>query len=106
MADPTWRPLGRRPTSPSTRRRTPATAARWSTALDAFFGTDKVRFTLDSRVTGTDARTYERFQDVVKDVDRARVLAGFHFRNSDQEGSNLGRHVGSYVADHYFQPLG
>jgi hypothetical protein len=33
------------------------------------------------------------------------VLAGFHFRNSDQEGSNLGRTVGRYVADHHFQPV-
>jgi hypothetical protein len=39
-------------------------------------------------------------------VNLARVLAGFHFRNSDLEGSNLGRHVSRYVADHFFQPLG
>jgi hypothetical protein len=41
----------------------------------------------------------------VKSVNRARVLAGFHFRNSDQEGSNLGREVGRYVVAHRFQPL-
>jgi hypothetical protein len=43
---------------------------------------------------------------VVKDVDLARVLVGFHFRNSDLQGSNLGRKVGGYVAKHLFQPLG
>ena len=52
------------------------------------------------------SRTYDRLQDVVKDVDLARVLVGFHFRNSDLQGSNLGRKVGGYVADHFFQPLG
>jgi hypothetical protein len=41
---------------------------------------------------------------VIKDVDWARVLAGFHFRNSDQEGSNLGRKVARYVIRHLFQP--
>jgi hypothetical protein len=51
-------------------------------------------------------RTYNRLHDVVKDVDWARVLVGFHFRNSDLQGSALGRKVGRYVADHYhyFQP--
>jgi len=34
------------------------------------------------------------------------VLAGFDFRNSDLQGSNLGRKVGDYVTRRYFQPLG
>ena len=75
------------------------------TALDAFFGTDHVPFTLDSRVTGT-TRQYNRLQDVVTDVDLARVLAGFHFFSSDEAGSSLGRNVARYVADHYFRRLG
>jgi hypothetical protein len=76
-----------------------------ATELAAFFGTDNVSFSLDSRVTGT-TREYDRFRDAVKDVDLARVLAGFHFRNSDQEGSVLRREVGRYVTNHFFQPLG
>ena len=74
------------------------------TALDAFFGTDNVPFTLDSRATGT-THTYTRLQDVVNDVDQARVLVGFHFRNSDLQGSTLGRQVAHYVTNNYFQPL-
>jgi hypothetical protein len=74
-------------------------------ALDAFFGADKVAFSLDSSVTGT-TREYDRLHDVVKDVDWARVLVGFHLRNSDEQGSALGRKVGGYVVDHFFQPLG
>jgi hypothetical protein len=61
--------------------------------------------TLDSRVTGT-TRHYYRLEEIVKDVDWARVLVGFHFRNSDLQGTALGRKVGRYVASHYFQPLG
>ena len=75
------------------------------TALDAFFGTDKVPFTLDSRATGT-TRHYQRLHDIVRDVDWARVLVGFHFRNSDLQGSALGRKVGRYVVRHDFQPIG
>jgi hypothetical protein len=74
-------------------------------ALRAFFGTDKVRFSLDSRITGT-TRDYDRLSDVVKDVDLARVLVGFHFLSSDHAGAALGRKVGRYVARHFFQPLG
>ena len=105
VADPSWRPLGTTPNFPEY----PSAHACHSTAvveaLDAFFGTDKVPFTLDSRVTQT-TRQYERLRDIVKDVDWARVLVGFHFRNSDLQGTALGRKVGRYVADHDFQPVG
>jgi hypothetical protein len=103
--DSTWRPLRPTPNFPEY----PSAHACHSTgvteALAAFFGTDNVSFSLDSRITGT-SREYQRFHDVVKEVNQARVFAGFHFRNSDQEGSNLGRKVGDYVANHLFRPLG
>ncbi len=105
VADPGWKPLGTTPNFPEY----PSAHACHSTAvveaLDAFFGTDQVPFTLDSRITGT-TREYDRLHDIVKDVDWARVLVGFHFRNSDLQGSALGRKVGRYVADHFFQPVG
>jgi hypothetical protein len=75
-----------------------------ATALAAFFGTDRVPFSLDSRVTQT-TREYTGFRDAVRDVELARTLAGFHFRNSCLHGANLGRTVGRYVVDHYFQPV-
>ena len=63
------------------------------TALDEFFGTDEIPFTLDSRVTKT-TRDYARLGDVVTDVVAARVLIGFHFLSSDLVGARLGRMVG------------
>ena len=102
MSDPTWRPLRTTPNFPEY----PSAHACHTTAvaetLAAFFGSDRVPFSLDSRATGT-TRDYARFRDVVLEVDRARVLVGFHFRNSDQEGSTLGRRVSRYVIAHYFQ---
>jgi hypothetical protein len=76
----------------------------WAALAGHIFGTDKVAFSLDSRVTRT-TREYGSFHDAVNDVELARVLAGFHFRNSTREGSNLGRTVALYVAEHYFQPV-
>jgi hypothetical protein len=103
-ADPNWKPLGATPNFPEY----PSAHACHSTAvvaaLTAFFGTDNVPMTLDSRITKT-TRSYYRLEEIVKDVDWARVLVGFHFRNSDLQGSALGRKVGRYVANHYFQPV-
>jgi hypothetical protein len=107
VADPNWKPLGTTPNFPEY----PSAHACHSTAvvgaLDAFFGTDQVRLMLDSRAPGVTATTrrYRRLHDVVTDVDRARVLVGFHFLSSDLQGSVLGRTVSRYVARRYFQPV-
>jgi hypothetical protein len=104
--DPTWAPLRTTPNHPEYPAAHAFHSSAVTTALRAFFGTDRVDLTLDSRVVGASPpRNYQRLHDAVKDVNQARVLAGFHFRNSTQEGENLGRMVGRYVADHYFQPL-
>jgi hypothetical protein len=105
VADRTWKPLGATPNFPEYPSAHACHSTALVTALDAFFGTDKVPFTLDSRVTQT-TREYRRLHDVVRDVDWARVLVGFHFRTSDLQGSALGRKVGGYVVGHYFQPVG
>jgi hypothetical protein len=104
-ADASWKPLGTTPNFPEY----PSAHACHSTAvvqaLDASFGTGNVALTLDSRAIGT-TRNYQRLEDIVKDVDQARVLVGFHFLRSDEAGSNLGRKVGDYITEHYFQRLG
>ena len=103
--DPTWQPLRPTPNFPEYPSAHACHSGAVAEALAGFFGTDNVSFSLDSRVTRT-TREYERFHEAVMDVNLARVLAGFHFRNWDPEGSNLGRHVARYIADHFFQPLG
>jgi hypothetical protein len=110
VADPTWQPLGATPNFPEYPSAHACDSTAMVEALDAFFGTDKVSLTLTSRAPGLpDAartRTYTHLHDVVKDVDWARVLVGFHFRNSDLQGTELGRKVGRYVADNFFLPDG
>lgn len=106
VAEPTWRPLGTTPNFPEYPSAHACHSSAVVAALDAFFGTDDVAFTLDSRAPGvtTRTRTYARLHDVVKNVDWARVLVGFHFRSSDLQGTALGRAVGRYVVQHEFQP--
>ena len=101
---PTWQPLRPTPNHPEYPAAHAFHSSAVAKALATFFGTDQVAFSLDSRVTGT-TRDYGSFHDAVKDVELARTLAGFHFRNSTLEGSSLGRMVALYVAAHFFQPL-
>jgi hypothetical protein len=107
VADPNWTPLGVTPNHAEYPSAHACLITAVVTALDAFFGTDKVPFTLDSRSTGTNVvtRHYERLHDIVNDVDLARVLVGLHFFHSDLQGTALGRKVGEYVADNHFQPV-
>jgi hypothetical protein len=104
VPDPGWVPLGSTPNFPEYPSAHACHSSAVVAALTAFFGTDRIRLTLDSRVTGT-TRVYERLQDVVDDVGQARVLAGFHFLHSDLQGAALGRRVGRYVARHFFAPV-
>jgi hypothetical protein len=104
VADPTWHPLRSTPNFPEYPSAHACHSSAMAHALDAFFGTDRIAFSLDSRITGT-TRVYKRFHGVMTDVDRARVLVGFHFRNSDLDGATLGRRVARYVAAHKFLPL-
>ena len=103
-ADPTWLPLRTTPNFPEYPAAHCFHSSAVATALREFFGTDRVPFSLDSRVTQT-TREYTRFRDAVRDVELARTLAGFHFRNSCLKGAHLGRKVGRYVTKHYFQPV-
>ena len=104
VADPTWRPLRPTPNFPEYPSAHACNTGAVAEALQTFFGTDKVGFWLDSRVTNT-VRRYDSFRAAVKDVNEARVLAGFHFRNSDQQGTSLGRAVARFVARNFFQPI-
>src|SRR5262249_47954416 len=78
VADPTWQPLGATPNFPESPPAHACHSTAVVTALDAFFGTDKVSITLTSRAPGLPSaarvHTYPRLHDVVKDVDWARVL--------------------------------
>lgn len=100
--DLAWRPLRVTPNFPEYPSAHACHSAAVVEALSAFFGTDRIPFALDSRVTGT-RREYARLRHVVQEVETARVLVGFHFRNSDREGSRLGRQVARHVIAQRFK---
>ncbi|HEY1875005.1 MAG TPA: hypothetical protein VGG67_11430, partial [Steroidobacteraceae bacterium] len=71
-------------------------------ALTAFFGTDEVAYQVTSVVTGT-THQFASVEDVVAEVDSARVFGGMHYRHSVKEGNRLGRWVAEYVLKHKFR---
>ena len=102
--DPAWQPLRPTPNHPEYPSAHACHSTAVTVALESFFGAGAVPFSLDSLVTG-ETRYYDRLKDVVQEVNRARVWAGFHFWNSDQEGATLGRKVGHFVVENFFQPV-
>ena len=72
-------------------------------ALTAFFGTDEVSITCTSNITHT-TRTFSNLQDVVREVDNARVYGGMHYLHCVLQGNVLGRMVATYVCMNNFQP--
>lgn len=103
-ADPTWEPLLPTPFHPEYPSAHGCHTSAIVEALGAFFGTDKIAFTIESRARDVQQRTrnYDRLKDALREVMNARVWAGFHFRNSDQQGANLGRSVARYVISKTF----
>ena len=94
--DATWRPLRATPNFPEYPSAHSCHTSAIVEALSEFLGAGEVDFSLESAVTGT-ARKYTRLHDAVTDVEQARILAGFHFRKSDMDGSILGRNVARFV---------
>src|SRR5262249_56150006 len=71
-------------------------------ALAAFFGTDHVHFSATS--VGIE-RSFNTFTEAAKEGGKSRIYAGIHWSFDVAIGEQLGRKVGQYVADHFFQPL-
>lgn len=77
-------------------------------AFASFFGTDEMAFYLTSSRFPIDPtqprekRFFSRFSDVTNEILGARIWAGIHFRNPDQQAADLGRDVESYIHTQYF----
>ena len=89
-ADPDWLPLV--PTPPYSDHSSGyncLTGAFVNTGK-AFFGTDRMHFTVHSNATNAD-RSYSRLTDPVKDTINARIWVGIHFRTADEAGAESAR---------------
>jgi hypothetical protein len=112
--DPTWTPF--RPTPPNQEYASGHSIEGGAGAevLKQFFGTDEISFrdcgaTLPAGSTCSDAtpvfRSYTSFSQAAVENAYSRILIGFHFRQSIEEGTKYGRKIGRRAANLYLRPV-
>jgi hypothetical protein len=112
--DQTWTPL--RPTPPDQDYVSghAIEGGAGAEVLKQFFGTDEISFedcgvTLPAGSTCSDAtpifRSYTSFSQAAAENAYSRILIGFHFRKSVEEGTGYGRKIGQRAANLYLRPV-
>jgi hypothetical protein len=100
-ADPNWSPLANTPAHPEYPAAHGCVTGVVSTILEGYFGTPDVQFSVDSLVTHT-THTFATTGDLLKEVEAARIYAGFHYHHSVIQGKVLGTKVGHQLMQRYF----
>ena len=104
--DTTWTSLVATPGYPDVPSGYNCIAASMMYSARAYFGTNKVSFTLNNTASiPPTSRSYDRFTDFVDDAIVGRILIGLHFRSADEQGAWLGRKVAQWVTKHEFDAL-
>lgn len=102
--DANWTPLVPTPNHPEYPAAHLCQSAAAVEAVRSFFGTNQVRFNLDSTVPGTVVHRFTTTDEVVNEIQAARIHGGMHFRTATEHGAALGVKVARWVAAHHFQP--
>jgi hypothetical protein len=76
-----------------------------ATALTRFFGTDAIRFTIDSEGVPGLRRSFPGFWAAAQEAGRSRIYGGIHYEFDNREGLRTGRELADYVARRYLLPL-
>jgi hypothetical protein len=104
IPDATWTPLGVTPAHPEYPAAHGCITGGLAAVLQAYFRTPHINLTVSSAVAGAGpARHFTNVQDLVKEVEWARIYAGFHYHHSVVQGVVLGRKVANHVAVNYFR---
>lgn len=94
--DPSWTPLLATPAFQEYPSAHSSASSAAATVLAKFFGNDTA-FTVTSAGLPGVQRDFTSFTDALRQVEDARIYAGFHFRFSTEAGTTLGTNVGNYV---------
>jgi hypothetical protein len=105
QADAAWVPLANTPPHPEYPAAHGCVAGAVAETLRQFFGTKHLDMVFTSTVPGSVAHTYEKTDDLVKEVQVARIYGGMHYPTSTVHGAIVGRQVGRYIAKNYFKPV-
>jgi len=111
--NPTWTPLRATPPDQDYASGHSIEGGAGAEVLKQFFGTDEISFqdcgvALPAGSTCSDAspvfRSYASFSQAAAENAYSRILIGFHFRKSIEEGTEYGRKIGKRAANLYIRP--
>lgn len=105
IPNPSWLPVANTPSHPEYPAAHGCVTGAVSTILAGFFGTPNLTFTVDSLVPNTVPYTFTSTNDLMHQVEMARIYAGFHYHHSVVEGRALGIKVGHQLLQRYFGQL-
>jgi hypothetical protein len=103
-SDPVWTPLLATPAFQEYPSAHSGLSSAAGTVLASAYG-DHTPFTVTSAGLPGVHRHFTSFAAAVRQVENARIYAGFHFRFSCADGASLGAHVARYVTSTLMQPL-
>jgi hypothetical protein len=108
-ADPTWQPLLPVPGHPEYPSQHGCFTAAFSDTMAAALHTQHLDVTVPGGQGGlttlTTTQHFNTVHDIQNQIIDARVWLGFHFRNSVQQGLNVGNNVADWELNRYFQPV-
>ena len=114
IGDPAWTPLRGTPPDQDYASGHSIEGGAGAEVLKQFFGTDEITFqdcseTLPAGSACSDAtpvyRSYTSFSQAAAENAYSRILIGFHFRKSIEEGTDYGRKIGRRAANLYLRPV-
>jgi hypothetical protein len=114
VGDPAWTPLRGTPPNQDYASGHSIEGGAGAEVLKQVFGTDEIGFTdcsvtLPAGSTCGDAtpvfRPFSSFSQAAVENAYSRILIGFHFRKSVEEGTQYGRQIGKRAANLYLRPV-
>ena len=104
VADANWSPLATTPGHPEYPSSHACQTGVLANTLKAYFGTPNLQISLSSTVTGT-THNFDSVREWEREVEFARIYAGFHYHHSMVQGFVLGHKVAQHVVTNYFRPV-
>lgn len=102
--DVAWLPVVPTPNHPEYPAAHACAAGAAAQALNDHFGTRKIDFFFDSTVTGSQHH-FESIDEMLRELQYARIYGGMHFRTSTAHGAVLGRRTVAWLNRHNFQAV-
>lgn len=104
LTDAAWTPVVPTPNHPEYPAAHSCGSAAPIEAIRQFFRTSQVSFKFDSAVADTVVHSYATTDELVAEMQAARIHGGMHFRTSTVHGAELGTNVAKQVLTKHFLP--